>query len=150
MTGFVNKVFLLGALGRDPEIRSMQSGEKIANMSLATSESWKDRQSGERRERTDWHRITVFNQHLVTIIERYVSKGMRLHIEGEIRTRKYTGKDGIERMTTEVVLPKFGGSLVIVDGRRGSDAGEGYQDRQPAQTKQRGKQRDDLDYEIPF
>lgn len=125
MAGSVNKVILIGNLGRDPEIRSMQSGSRVCNLALATSESWRDKQSGERREKTEWHRVVVFNENLVQICERYLKKGAKIYIEGQIETRKYTDSSGQERFTTEIVLRPFRGELTMLDGRGGDDGGEG-------------------------
>jgi len=123
MAGSVNKVILIGNLGRDPEFRSTQDGQRIANFSIATSENWRDKASGERRERTEWHRIVVFNDRLVDVIEKYVKKGSKLYIEGALQTRKWTDKEGQERYTTEVVLQKFRGELTMLDSRGGGAAG---------------------------
>ena len=120
--GSVNKVLLIGNLGRDPEIRFSQNGSKIANFSVATSETWKDKATGEKRERVEWHRIVVFNEHLASVIEQYVRKGSKVYLEGALQTRKWTGQDGVEKYTTEVVLSKFRGELVLLDSR--SNAGQ--------------------------
>ena len=117
MAGSVNKVILVGNLGRDPEIRFTQAGKKIANFSIATSEQWRDRQSGERRERTEWHRIVVFNEGLADVVERFVKKGSKLYIEGQLRTRKWQGQDGKDNYTTEVVLEGFNSNLTMLDNR---------------------------------
>ncbi|MBF0332576.1 MAG: single-stranded DNA-binding protein [Alphaproteobacteria bacterium] len=117
MAGSVNKVILVGNLGRDPEVRSMPDGGKIVNLSLATSESWKDRQSGERREKTEWHRVAIFNPNLAEIAERYLRKGSKVYVEGQIQTRKWTDQSGQERYSTEVVLGRFKGELTLLDGR---------------------------------
>ena len=117
MAGSVNKVILVGNLGRDPEIRSTTSGQRIANFSLATSENWRDRATGERKERTEWHRVVVFNERLVEVIEKYVKKGSKLYIEGALQTRKWTDNSGQERYTTEIVLQNFRGELTMLDGR---------------------------------
>jgi single-strand DNA-binding protein len=124
MAGSVNKVILVGNLGRDPEIRSTQDGTRVANLSLATSESWRDKSSGERRERTEWHRVVVFNDRLVDICERFLKKGSKIYIEGALQTRKWTDQSGAEKYTTEVVLQKFRGELTMLDGRGGGGAGE--------------------------
>ncbi|OSQ48635.1 single-stranded DNA-binding protein [Thalassospira alkalitolerans] len=124
MAGSVNKVILVGNLGRDPEIRFTQAGKKIANFSIATSESWKDRQSGERRERTEWHRIVVFNEGLADVVERFVKKGSKLYIEGVLRTRKWQGQDGKDNYTTEIVLEGFNSNLTMLDNR-GEGGGSG-------------------------
>src|SRR5580698_2081508 len=123
MAGSVNKVILVGNLGRDPEIRSTQGGQKIANFSLATSETWRDRTSGEHKERTEWHRVVVFNERLVDVIEKYVKKGSKLYIEGALQTRKWTDNSGQERYSTEVVLQNFRGELTMLDSARGQGGG---------------------------
>jgi len=125
MAGSVNKVILVGNLGRDPEIRFTQSGQKIANMSVATSETWRDKQSGERREKTEWHRVVVFDERLADIVEKYIKKGSKVYLEGALQTRKWTGNDGIEKYTTEVVLQRFSGVLTMLDSA-GSGGGGGY------------------------
>jgi len=117
MSGSVNKVILLGNLGRDPEIRSMQSGKKMASFSIATSKRWKDRNTQEQKENTSWHNIVVFNEGLVDVIEKYVKKGSRIYVEGELSTRKYQDKDGNDRYTTEVVLQGYNSNLTMLDSR---------------------------------
>jgi single-strand DNA-binding protein len=117
MAGSVNKVILVGNVGKDPEIRSMQSGDKVASFSIATSESWKDKTSGEKKEKTEWHRISVFNQGLVSIIEKYVRKGSKVYLEGQLETRKWTDSAGIEKYSTEVVLKPFRGELTLLDSK---------------------------------
>ncbi len=158
MSGSVNKVILVGNLGRDPEIRSLQDGNRVANLSVATSETWRDRQSGERRERTEWHRVVIFNDRLADVAEKYLRKGSKVYLEGQLQTRKWTGQDGQERYTTEVVLQRFRGELTMLDSRSGAgtefggersdlDAGGtggGYQ------GGERGSAGGDLDDEIPF
>lgn len=119
MAGSVNKVILVGNLGKDPEIRSFQNGGRVANFPLATSESWKDRNSGERKEKTEWHRVSIVNDALVGIVERFIKKGSKVYIEGQLETRKWTGQDGQERYTTEVVLRPYRGELTMLDGRSG-------------------------------
>lgn len=111
----VNKVTLVGNLGRDPEIRSTQDGQKVANLSIATSDTWKDKNSGERRERTEWHRIVVFNERLVEVAEKYLHKGSKLYLEGSLQTRKWTDQSGAEKYTTEIVLQKYKGEIVLLD-----------------------------------
>jgi single-strand DNA-binding protein len=161
MAGSVNKVILVGNLGRDPEIRSTQGGQRVANFSLATSETWRDRNSGERKERTEWHRVVVFNERLVDVIEKYVKKGSKLYIEGALQTRKWSDNTGQERYTTEVVLQNFRGELTMLDGGRGAGGGTmaepdaGYDDAPaPAAAARSGAGRGgapaDLDDEIPF
>src|SRR5918912_359766 len=125
MAGSVNKVILVGNLGRDPEIRSSNDGTRIANLNLATSETWRDRASGERKERTEWHRVVIFNERPVGGGEKDVKKGQKLHIEGALQTRKWTDNQGQERYTTEVVLQRFRGELTMLDGRGGGEAAGG-------------------------
>jgi len=131
MAGSVNKVILVGNLGRDPEIRSTGEGARIANLNLATSESWRDRMSGERKERTEWHRVVIFNERLVEVAEKYLRKGSKIYIEGALQTRKWTDQQGQERYSTEVVLQRFRGELTMLDGAaggRGGGMGEGGYD----------------------
>lgn len=136
----VNKVILVGNLGKDPEIRSMQSGDRVASFSVATSESWKDKSSGEKKEKTEWHRISCFNQGLVKVIEAYVRKGSKVYIEGQLETRKWTDKDGVEKYSTEVVLRPFKGELTMLDSKGGGEATH----TPKADTT------DQIDDEIPF
>jgi len=164
MAGSVNKVILVGNLGRDPEIRTTQDGTKVANLSLATSETWRDKNSGERKERTEWHRVVVFNDRLVDVIEKYVRKGSKLYLEGALQTRKWTDKEGQERYSTEVVLQRFRGELTMLDGGRGgggSDFGGGEPDMGGGgstggggggggRRSGGGSAPQDLDDEIPF
>ena len=119
MAGSVNKVILIGNLGRDPEIRAFQNGGRVASFSIATSENWKDKSTGEKKERTEWHRISVLNDKLVEVVERYVKKGSKLYIEGQLETRKWTDKDGQEKYTTEVVLRPFRGEITMLDSAGG-------------------------------
>ena len=121
----VNKVILLGRLGRDPEARTMQSGGKVVSFSVATSENWTDKASGERKEKTQWHRVAIFNENLGSVAERFLKKGSQVYLEGSLETRKYTDKDGQERETTEIVLARFRGELQLVDSRGGEGGGEG-------------------------
>lgn len=117
MAGSVNKVILVGNLGRDPEIRRTQDGRPIANLRIATSESWRDRNSGERRERTEWHSVVIFNENLCKVVEQYLRKGSKVYVEGQLQTRKWQDQQGQDRYTTEVVLQGFGGTLTMLDGR---------------------------------
>ena len=142
MAGSVNKVILIGNLGRDPESRTMQSGGKVVSFSIATSETWNDKMSGERKEKTQWHKIAIFNERLGEVAEKYLKKGAKVYIEGSLESRKYTDKDGVERETTEVVLARFRGELTMLDGR-GEGAGGysggggetgGYRSERPAQA----------------
>src|ERR1700760_3714863 len=126
MAGSVNKVILVGNLGADPEIRTLNSGDRVANLRIATSETWRDRGSGERREKTEWHRVVVLNENIVKVCEQYLRKGAKVYIEGAIQTRKYQDQSGAERFSTEIVLQKFRGELPMLDGRgEGADSGEG-------------------------
>ena len=120
MAGSVNKVILVGNLGRDPEVRQMQDGTKIVHLSVATSERWKDRQSGEQRERTEWHRVVIFNERLADVAERFLRKGAKVYVEGALQTRKWTGNDNQERYTTEVVLQRFRGEIELLGDKGGS------------------------------
>jgi single-strand DNA-binding protein len=170
MAGSVNKVTLIGNLGRDPEMRSTQDGNRMATFTVATSETWRDRMSGERKERTEWHRVVIFNERLAEIAEKYLRKGAKVYLEGTLQTRKWSDQQGQERTTTEVVLPKFRGELTMLDsaGGRGAGAGaapesdfdDGYADepapRATPVTPGRGapargrSTREDLDDDIPF
>ena len=126
MAGSVNKVILVGNLGADPEIRSLNSGDRVANLRVATSESWRDKSSGERKEKTEWHRVVIFNDNLVKVAENYLRKGSKVYIEGSLQTRKWQDQSGAEKFSTEVVLQKFRGELTMLDGRGGdAEAGEG-------------------------
>ena len=156
MAGSVNKVILVGNLGRDPEIRSTQDGLKIVNLSLATSESWRDKNSGERRERTEWHRVVIFNEKLGEVAEKFLKKGAKIYVEGALQTRKWTDQGGQERYSTEVVLQRFRGELTMLDGKGGGgpgaggggDMGEGFSE--PASGGRSGGGGGDLDDDIPF
>ena len=162
MAGSVNKVILVGNLGRDPEIRSLNSGDRVASFSIATSETWRDRATGERREKTEWHRISIFNDNLVKVAESYLRKGSKVYIEGALQTRKYTDKTGAEREATEIVLQKFRGELTMLDGRGDGEGGArdgGARDAEPGgyapgPRAGAGNPREsftaDLDDEIPF
>jgi single-strand DNA-binding protein len=125
MAGSVNKVILVGNLGRDPEIRSFQNGGRVASFSIATSEDWKDKATGEKKEKTEWHRISVLNDNLVGVVERFLKKGSKVYIEGQLETRKWTNKDGQEQYTTEVVLRPYRGELTMLDGASGGSRGGG-------------------------
>src|SRR5688572_9741822 len=123
MAGSVNKVILVGNLGRDPEIRSTQEGMRIANLNLATSESWRDKMSGERKEKTEWHRVVIFNERLTELAEKYLRKGSKVYVEGQLQTRKWTDQSGQEKYSTEVVLTRFRGELTMLDGAGGRSSG---------------------------
>lgn len=140
MAASVNKVILVGNLGADPEIRTMQSGDKVVNLSIATSESWKDKNTGERKEKTEWHRVIIFNKGLVSVCENYLKKGAKVYIEGQIETRSWE-QDGQKKYATEIVLRPFRGELTMLDSKGGNQDSE-YSQPAPAQ--------DDMDSEIPF
>jgi single-strand DNA-binding protein len=125
MAGSLNQVILIGRVGKDPEVRNTQSGDKIVNLSVATSERWKDKNSGEQKERTEWHRVVIFNDHIAGVAERFVKKGSLVHIEGALATRKWTDQAGVEKYTTEVVIQKFGGRLTLLSDRDGESGGGG-------------------------
>ncbi|MDE2582017.1 MAG: single-stranded DNA-binding protein [Rhodospirillales bacterium] len=169
MAGSVNKVILVGNLGKDPEVRTTQDGTKIVNFTLATSETWNDRASGDRKERTEWHRVVIFNDRIADVAEKYLRKGRKVYVEGALQTRKWTDQSGQERYTTEVVIGRFRGELVLIDSNRGDDAGGGSEsggyrsERAPARSgggpdRSGGgapawdapKGGGDLDDEIPF
>jgi len=166
MAASVNKVILIGNLGKDPEIRSTQDGREIANLAIATSESWKDKNSGERKEKTEWHRVTVFSPGLVTVVKNYVKKGSKLYIEGALQTRKWQDQSGADRYTTEIVLQAYNSTLTMLDSRGGSDMGgagqsndsygqnNGYnQNQSSSQNNNQSNDSfssDELDDEIPF
>jgi single-strand DNA-binding protein len=151
----VNKVILVGNLGKDPEVRRTQSGEPIVNFSVATSENWRDKNTGERKEKTEWHRVVIFNEHLAKIAEQYLRKGSKVFVEGQLATRKWTDKDGQEKYTTEIVLNRFRGELQMLDGRGegggrsegGFGGGSSGGGRSEPVNFDRGN---DMDDEIPF
>ncbi len=154
MAGSVNKVILVGNLGADPEIRRTQDGRPIANLRVATSESWRDRNTGERRERTEWHRVVIFNEGLCKIAEQYLRKGSKVYLEGQLQTRKWQDQSGQDRYSTEVVLQGFNSALTMLDGRGDSPAGGGFGDSSPdtggSTPSQGGGFGNDMDDEIPF
>ncbi len=127
MAGSVNKVILIGNLGRDPQVRRMNSGEAVVNFSVATTESWRDKGSGERKDRTEWHNVVIFNENLAKIAEQYLKKGSKVYVEGQLQTRKWTDKDGSEKYTTEIVLQRYRGELTLMDSRN-SGGGDGGRD----------------------
>jgi single-strand DNA-binding protein len=128
MAGSVNKVILIGNLGKDPEVRRLNSGDQVVNFSLATSETWRDKTSGERKEKTEWHNIVIFNENLGKVAEQYCKKGSKIYIEGQLQTRKWQDKDGQDRYTTEIVLQRFRGELTLLDSRGGGDSRESFPD----------------------
>jgi len=157
MAGSVNKVTLIGNLGKDPEVRSMPSGMKVVNFSVATSESWNDKASGERKELTEWHKIVIMNERLADVAEKYLRKGSKVYLEGKLQTRKWTDNAGQEKYTTEVMLGRFGGELVMLD-RAQNSGGEDYGSRPAAPAKAAApatagwdtRPSNDIDDEIPF
>ncbi len=168
MAGSVNKVILIGNLGKDPEIRTLNSGDRVANLRIATSETWRDRQSGERKEKTEWHQVVVFNENIVKVAEQYLKKGSTVYVEGALQTRKWTDQQGVEKYSTEIVLQKFRGELTMLGGRAGAGDEEGggrgdygagggggfgqgrAQDRAQDRSGPRESFAADLDDEIPF
>lgn len=146
MAGSVNKVIIIGHLGRDPEVRNFPNGGKVVNLRIATSESWRDKASGERKERTEWHSVAVFSEPLAKIAEQYLRKGSKVYIEGALETRKWQDQSGADRYTTEIVLRPFRGEITLLDGRRDGDAGHSRDDGPGAGA---GGQRE-MDDEIPF
>ena len=131
MAGSVNKVIIVGNLGRDPEVRTFQNGGKVVNLNVATSETWRDKASGERKERTEWHRVSILNENLAKIAEQYLKKGSKVYIEGQLETRKWQDQSGAEKYTTEVVLRQFRGELTLLDGRDGGGGGGGSSEYDP-------------------
>ena len=161
MAGSVNKVIIVGNLGRDPEVRSFPNGGKVVSLNIATSETWRDKASGERKERTEWHRVAIFNEALGKIAEQYLKKGSTVYIEGQLETRKWQDQSGADRFTTEVVLRQFRGELTLLGGRDGGGSGGGsggYEDRGGYEDQGGGNSgggnsgggRSDMDDEIPF
>ena len=178
MAGSVNKVILIGNLGKDPEVRNLPSGDKMVNLRLATTETWRDRTSGERKEKTEWHQVVIFNENFAKVAESYLKKGSTVYIEGALQTRKYTDQAGVEKYSTEIVLQKFRGEMTMLGGRGGGDAGAGeeggysagrgsggdyggsrsggsgggggFNQNRPAQGGGGPKENFDLDDEIPF
>ncbi|HEX8665610.1 MAG TPA: single-stranded DNA-binding protein [Beijerinckiaceae bacterium] len=164
MAGSVNKVILIGNLGKDPEIRRLGSGEPVVNLSVATSESWKDKSTGERKEKTEWHRVVIFNENIARVAEQYLKKGSKVYVEGQLQTRKWTDQSGQEKYSTEVVIQRFRGDLTLLDGRssgggdyeegqvsRGGDFGRSSpMERRPATVGAGGGRGGDLDDDIPF
>lgn len=153
MAGSVNKVILIGNLGRDPEVRTMQDGNPVVNLSVATSENWRDKNSGERREKTEWHRVVIFNDRLADVAQKYLRKGSKVYLEGQLQTRKWTDQSGVEKYTTEVVLQRYRGELTMLDSRgegggayeSGGDFGAPSSAPEPASAGGA-----DIDDEIPF
>jgi len=149
MSGSINKVILIGNLGRDPEISSTQDGREIATLTLATGESWKDKNTGERKEKTEWHKIVVFNEGLVAVVKTYLKKGSKIYVEGSLQTRKWTDKDGNDNYSTEVVLQNFNGNITMLDGKERSDY-TAPKENEVAEQKPTQPVHELLDDEIPF
>ena len=163
MAGSVNKVILVGNLGRDPEARTFQNGGKVVNLRIATSETWRDKSSGERKEKTEWHRVVIFNEGLCKVAEQYLKKGAKVYIEGQLQTRKWTDQSGVEKYSTEVVLQGFNSNLTMLDGRGGGggsfsdDGGSDFGSSGPVSSAPRravaaggGSRNSDMDDDIPF
>ena len=157
MAGSVNKVILVGNLGKDPEIRTLNSGDRVANLSVATSETWRDKGSGERKEKTEWHQVVIFNENIVKVAENYLRKGSTVYIEGSLQTRKWADAQGVEKYSTEIVLQKFRGELTMIGGRNdgaSSGGGDDYAGASSGGRAQSSGPREsfsaDLDDEIPF
>lgn len=149
----VNKVILVGNLGKDPEIRRTQDGKPIANLTVATSESWRDKNSGERKEKTEWHRVVIFSEGLCKVAEQYLKKGSKVYLEGALQTRKYKDKDGVEKYSTEIVMQGFGSSLVMLDGKSGGgQSGEADEPQQQSRAigSGAGAMSNDMNDDIPF
>jgi single-strand DNA-binding protein len=157
MAGSVNKVILIGNLGRDPEVRSTQDGREIATLNIATSESWKDKNSGERKEKTEWHRVVIFSDPLVKVAKNYLKKGSKIFVEGALQTRKWTDQAGVERYSTEVVLQGYNSTLTMLDGKPGGSSegmSGGYnqdsEQSRPANSSSAARSEDVLNDDIPF
>jgi len=147
----VNKVILVGNVGQDPEIKNTQDGRELATFSLATSDSWKDKNSGEKKEKTEWHRVVVFSQGLVGVVKNYVKKGTKLYVEGQLQTRKWSDSNGVEKYSTEIVLQNFGGTLQIIDSRGGGSSSD-YSGREESSSSRKNSNVsvEETDDEIPF
>ena len=145
MAGSVNKCIIVGNLGRDPEVRRTQSGDRVANLRIATSESWRDKQTGERKEKTEWHSVAIMNDRLAEVAEKYLRKGSKVYVEGSLETRKWTDKEGVEKFTTEVVIGRFKGELTILDGKSDGGGDVSRHDTSGGDSKAA-----DLDDDIPF
>ena len=160
MAGSVNKVILVGNLGKDPDVRRMQDGRPVVNLSVATSDTWRDKATGERKEKTEWHRVVIFSEGLAKVAEQYLKKGAKVYLEGQLQTRKYTDQSGAEKYTTEVVLQGFNSNLTMLDGRGGGTGGGGFSDEpsgdfgssspSPRRAVAAGSRSNDMDDDIPF
>jgi|SRR5438105_2009012 len=150
MAGSVNKVILMGNLGRDPDIRRTQAGDPIVNLSVATSENWRDKATGERKEKTEWHRVVIFNENLAKVAENYLRKGSKVYLEGQLQTRKWNDKDGVEKYSTEVVLSRFRGELVLLDSRGDNSGAPARTSASASAEAPASFERNEMDDEIPF
>lgn len=152
MAGSVNKVILIGNLGADPDVRTFQNGSKVCNLRIATSETWKDKNTGERKEKTEWHQVAIFSEPLTRVAEQYLRKGSKVYLEGKLQTRKWQDQTGSDRYSTEVVLQGYDGTLVMLDGKSGDQSGGGYEGQQGGGygDQRQDNNRRDLDDEIPF
>ena len=150
MAGSVNKVILVGNLGKDPEVRRLQSGDPVVNLSIATSESWRDKASGERKEKTEWHRVVIFNKNLAEVAEKYLRKGSKVYVEGSLQTRKWTDKDGQDKYSTEIVLQNFRGELTMLDARGEGGSAMARSGSSSGDSSPGNFDRSELDDEIPF
>ncbi len=150
MAGSVNKVILVGNLGRDPEVRTTQDGREIANLSLATSESWRDKSTGERREKTEWHRVVIFNDNLVNVVKNFLRKGSKVYLEGALQTRKWTDQSGVEKYSTEIVLQGYNATLTMLDTKKDSEGSSSYSESTPSQKPAMKPTDHMVDDEIPF
>lgn len=150
MSGSVNKAILVGNLGADPEMRRTQDGRSIANLRIATSETWRDKGTGERKEKTEWHTVVIFSESLCKVAEQYLHKGSKVYIEGSLQTRKWQDKDGKDRFSTEVVIPAFGGVLTMLDGKANGDRPASERDKPSAGSGVASRRNDDMNDDIPF
>lgn len=150
MSGSVNKVIIVGNLGADPESRSFQNGNKVVNLRVATSETWKDKQSGERKERSEWHTVAIFSEGIANVAERYLRKGSKVYLEGQLRTRKYQAQDGSDRYSTEIVLQGFDAKLVLLDSPKGDSRDDGLSHRNQNGFGGGREPQEPLDDDVPF
>jgi single-strand DNA-binding protein len=150
MAGSVNKVIIIGNLGKDPEMRRTQDGRPIVNLTVATSESWRDKNSGERKEKTEWHRVVIFSEPLCKVAEQYLKKGAKVYLEGALQTRKWTDQAGVEKYSTEVVLQAFNSVLTMLDGKAAADPDSEHHDQRPAAEKRASHASADINDEIPY
>jgi len=150
MAGSVNKVILVGNLGKDPEVRAMQDGGKIVNLTIATSEQWRDKETQERKEKTEWHRVVIFNEKLAEIAEKYMRKGSKVYVEGQLQTRKWTDQNGVDKYTTEIVLQRYRGEITMLDSKGQGGGDTGAFDAPSSGGREALPSMEDIDDEIPF